>query len=378
MIPIHLSLAVLAAASFAGGGAAPAAASARQGVPAAAAESSPASDSGPRLSGMAVIVAPGETMAVKVAGSGPPVLVVPGLFGSAFAFRKVTPLLVAAGHTVLVVDPLGVGSSSRPADADYSLTAQADRLAAVLDALHLHDVLALCHTLGASMCYRLAYRHPGALAGIVSINGGPAEAMTGGGMRFALHFSGLIKLFGGLGAVRSKVRARMIENSGDSSWVTPPVVDAYMQSFGHDLDDAFATLKRLSSAHEPEPLAPHLDQIRIPVVLLLGTGTTTGVITPSQTALLERTLPDLAVDSVAGAGEDLNEERPRVVAGAVLQLARRLAAAAGGDPAGAHPGPSASTSDSHATPRAASSPRTKSQHPGAAPTCSGGETPGSS
>src|SRR5262245_37003956 len=82
-------------------------------------------------------IAEAETLAVTVTGSGRPVVLVPGLFGSAFAFRHVVPALVDSGYRPIVIEPLGMGTSARPAHADYSLTAQADRIGAVLDSLHV-------------------------------------------------------------------------------------------------------------------------------------------------------------------------------------------------------------------------------------------------
>src|SRR5213596_1962772 len=76
-----------------------------------------------------------ESLAVATAGAGEPVVLIPGLFGSEFGFRKLVPLLNAAGYRTIVIEPLGIGSSARPPRADYSLTAQADRIAGVLDSL---------------------------------------------------------------------------------------------------------------------------------------------------------------------------------------------------------------------------------------------------
>ncbi len=82
-----------------------------------------------------ISVAPAETLSVTVTGTGKPVLLIPGLFGASYGFRQITPLLVNDGYQVLAVEPLGIGASSRPKDADYSLTAQAGRIAAVSDSL---------------------------------------------------------------------------------------------------------------------------------------------------------------------------------------------------------------------------------------------------
>src|SRR6266508_5697792 len=80
-------------------------------------------------------LAQGERLHVVESGAGEPVVLVPGLLGSAFGFRKLIVPLVERGHRVIVIEPLGFGGSSKPARADYSLTAQADRVATVLETL---------------------------------------------------------------------------------------------------------------------------------------------------------------------------------------------------------------------------------------------------
>src|SRR5262245_45182129 len=71
-----------------------------------------------------VPLVPAETLHVQVSGEGTPAVLIPGLFGSGYTFRKVVPLLNERGYRTIVIEPLGVGASSRPARADYSLTAQ--------------------------------------------------------------------------------------------------------------------------------------------------------------------------------------------------------------------------------------------------------------
>src|SRR5260370_42184000 len=56
-----------------------------------------------------VVVGRAESLHVVVAGHGEPVVLLPGLFGSAYGFRKVIPLLTGAGYRILVVEPLGWG-----------------------------------------------------------------------------------------------------------------------------------------------------------------------------------------------------------------------------------------------------------------------------
>src|SRR5919204_3893850 len=109
-----------------------------------------------------ISVAAAETLSVTVSGvdAGAPLVLIPGLFGSHFGFRKVVPPLQAAGYRTIVIEPLGVGASSRPEHADYSLAAQADRIARVLDSLGVDNAVGVGHALGAAMALRLPHPRP--------------------------------------------------------------------------------------------------------------------------------------------------------------------------------------------------------------------------
>src|SRR2546423_4993888 len=179
-------------------------------------------------------LSPAESVAVTVTGTGQPVVLVPGLFGSAFGYRAVIPLLTAAGYRAIVVEPLGIGGSARPEHADYSLTAQADRIAAVLDRLGVRHAVVVAHSLGASMAFRLAYRRPDLVAGIVSLDGGPAEAAATRAFRRAMKLAPWIRVFGGVKLIRKKIRGQLIKASGDSSWVSERGGDEYTAGGGHD------------------------------------------------------------------------------------------------------------------------------------------------
>src|ERR1041385_734327 len=201
-----------------------------------------------------VVVAAAETLQVEAwPGDGRPVAVVPGLFGGAFTFRKVVPLLAALGYRPIVIEPLGTGFSSRPAKADYSLAAQANRLAAVLDSLNAGPVLVLAHSLGAAMAYRLALDRPELVRGIVSIEGGPTEEATTPVFSSAMRYVPWIKLFGGIKLIRRKIYDMLLDSSGDRSWVTDGVVLGYTLGEARDFDNtlrAFLAMSRERRAEE--------------------------------------------------------------------------------------------------------------------------------
>jgi pimeloyl-ACP methyl ester carboxylesterase len=268
-----------------------------------------------------VAVAPAESLHVTVAGTGVPIVLVPGLFGSAFGFRHLIPLLTTAGYRTIVIEPLGIGGSSRPQRADYSLTAQANRIAAVLDTLALSPVVVVAHSLGASMAYRLAYRRPDLVRGVLSLDGGPAEAATTSGFRRAMRFAPWIRLFGGARLIRGRIRRSLLAASGDSSWVTDEVVSGYTAGAAADLDGTLKAFLGMARAREPERLAPHLGEIRCPVLLLVGSARHSSGISVAEAALLESRIPHFAIDTVPAAGHYLQEERPDAVAAAVRRMA---------------------------------------------------------
>jgi len=271
-----------------------------------------------------VSVAPLESLHVVVVGpaEGLPVVLVPGLFGSVYGFRQVVPLLTAAGYRTIVVEPLGIGSSSRPPRADYSLTAQADRLAAVLDTLGIGPALLVAHSLGGSMALRLAYRRPDLVRGVVLLEGGPAEAAATVGFRRAMRLAPWVKLFGGVRRIRRAVHRSLVAASGDTSWVTDEVVAAYTAGAAADLDATLRAYLGMVEAREPERLALRLGDVQVPVRLVLGAAPHAGGPEPAERELLRARLPWFAEDTVGGAGHYLHEERP----GAVLAAVGRVAA----------------------------------------------------
>ncbi len=153
-----------------------------------------------------VPLTPTESLSVETAGSGEAVVLMPGLFGSAFGFRKLVPLLNDAGYRTIVIEPLGIGASARPEKANYSLAAQAERVAAVLDTLRVRGALLVGHSIGGAEAFRLAYRRPDLVKGVISIESGPTEATITPAFKRALRFAPWIRLFGGVKLVRRKIR----------------------------------------------------------------------------------------------------------------------------------------------------------------------------
>lgn len=269
-----------------------------------------------------LVLAEGDTIVVTVTGSGRAVVMVPGLLGGAHTFRHVAAALVASGNRVVIVEPLGMGASSRPRYANYTLDAQSIRVLEAMDSVGVTSATLVCHSVGASICYRAALRAPARVAGIVSINGGPDEAAATPGLRRALKFAPLIRILGS-GSMRGRLRDGLVESSADPAWVTEEVVQAYTAPYA-DLGTALRGLRGMASSEEIYPLVPRLKDLRAPVMLLVGTGAEEPMISPEALALLKEHVAGLTVENVPGAGQYIQEENPAAVVDAVHEVRELL------------------------------------------------------
>jgi pimeloyl-ACP methyl ester carboxylesterase len=269
-----------------------------------------------------VTTAPAESLRVTISGTGTPVVIVPGLSGSAFAFRKVIPPLAQDGLQVIVIELLGVGGSSRPSKADYSMTSQADRLAAVMDSLHLPPSLVVAHSVSVSMAFRMAVRRPDRVSQILAIDGGPDEKLATAGVKKAVKFGFLLKIFAGRGKIKSEVHKALVSSSTDTTWITREVIEGYTQGGSGDIGAVLRVLKGMVNAVEPDSITNHLQDIKAPVTLLLPTGPHDSGVNPHKVKAMEERIPHFAIDTVPNCGLHVHEERPDVVVATVLKLVK--------------------------------------------------------
>jgi pimeloyl-ACP methyl ester carboxylesterase len=268
-----------------------------------------------------VKVADGETLRTTSVGTGQPIVLVPGIFGGAFGYRKITGPLVSTGYRIIVVEPLGYGSSSHPKDADYSFGAQTERLASTLDQMGIKRALFVAQSSGAAIAFRLAILRPDLVRGLVSIDGGPAESAATPGMKKAFKLGGgLVKFAMDESKLRHDLRKEIIKNSGDTTWVTDAVIRGYTVGQTADLGGSIDAFHRMSKSKESASLADRLHQCAAPVLLLLGTVEHPAEVTSEQQDLLKEKLPRFTTERVRGAGQYIQEEQPAVVLAAVARL----------------------------------------------------------
>jgi pimeloyl-ACP methyl ester carboxylesterase len=266
-------------------------------------------------------VAPGEILRTTTVGAGRPVVLIPGLFGAAFGYRMLTGPLVAQGYRCIIVEPLGYGWSSHPKKADYSYTAQTERVGRALDTLGVTGALFLAQSSGASIAFRLAIIRPGLVRGLLSISGGPAESAATPGMKKAFRFgAGLAKLAMNETMLRHDVRKEIVKNSGDTSWVTDAVIRAYTGGQTADMNGSLDAFQRMSKSKEGESLASRLHELDVPVRLLIGMAPHPAAVPRKERELLTAELSNFRIDSVPGSGQYIHEEQPAVVLEALARL----------------------------------------------------------
>ena len=265
-------------------------------------------------------VAHAESLAVTVQGTGQPVVLIPGLFGSSFGYRHVMASLAAAGYRAVGVEPLGMGISSRPRDADYSLTAQADRVAAVLDSLSISGAVFVGHSLGASIAMRVAYRRSDLVRGIVSIEGGPGETATTDGFRRWMRFAPVARMLDARRIMQQMLYREMQELSYDGSWVDRDIVRSYTAGLVADYRATIGAYQQMARSEEPERLGDHLAQIACPVALLIGEVEHDSGPQPAEVQLLSDRLASFVVDTVQRSGYFIQEEQPVAVVDAVQSI----------------------------------------------------------
>jgi haloalkane dehalogenase len=100
-----------------------------------------------------------------------PVLLLHGEPSWCYLYRKMIPLLVAAGHRVIAPDLIGFGRSDKPASRnDYTYQRHVDWTRNVLTQLDLNHITLVCQDWGGLIGLRLVAEHPDRFQRVVAAN----------------------------------------------------------------------------------------------------------------------------------------------------------------------------------------------------------------
>jgi pimeloyl-ACP methyl ester carboxylesterase len=208
----------------------------------------------------------GARLRYLVAGEGEPLMLVHGLGGSAANWLALAPLLLP-GRRLIVPELPGHGGSD-PLPAAASLTAYADRLAALLDG----PAAVVGHSLGGAIALRLAIRRPElvsalVLAGAAGISSGTSRA------RYGLTITGLLKPGRKIAPYRDRVaRSAALKTLVFGRWGAsdPPALPAEMaEAFLSGPARHTDTVSAAKALIRDDPRSD-LDRVRCPTLVLWG------------------------------------------------------------------------------------------------------------
>lgn len=104
-------------------------------------------------------------------GDGRTLVLLHGFLASSHYWRKLQPLLTAAGYRVITIDLLGFGHSPKPRHGAYDYQDHVDHIQATLVRLQVNEPFILVgHSMGALVSLRLATKNPNDIAALVLVH----------------------------------------------------------------------------------------------------------------------------------------------------------------------------------------------------------------
>jgi pimeloyl-ACP methyl ester carboxylesterase len=253
-------------------------------------------------------------------GAGEPVILLHGFPTSSHLWSDTVPLL-PKGHRVVVLDLLGYGRSDRPAGFSLALSAHAERVVSLMDALGIRTAAVVGHDLGSGVAQALALGWPGRVTRVglldpIAFGTRPGAMVVGAG---AGAGSLTARLPGPM--VLALVRRRLLRGYAVSTRGTHSV-ELYLRPFTDD--GGIDALRRHAGALDPretESFGERLSEIRVPVAIIAG-----GEDPYVQAAValrLREAIPGSTLDVLPSMRHFSPEEAPERVAAVIADLLAR-------------------------------------------------------
>ena len=275
---------------------------------------------------------PGGRIHYAEKGSGPPVVMIHGLGGNLMNFTHSMVARIARDHRVIALDRPGSGYSTRADDGDASLRAQAQMIAACLDALDVGPALVVGHSLGGAVSLALALDHPERVAGLALL-----APLTQSQDEVPDLFKGL--------AIPSPTMRRLVAHTLATPLAIrnrqavmgtvfgPNEVPADFATLGGGLlglrpESFYATSTDLMAVNDDLPsMQVRYGGITVPVGIFYGTGDR--VLDPGRNgAAMQRVLPQLDYETHDGLGHMVQFSMPDAVEAFIRRMAEKALAPA--------------------------------------------------
>lgn len=258
-------------------------------------------------------------------GSGPPVMLIPGLFGTYRIWDRMVPYL-DQHYRLLAIDNFGTGYSGKPADGfHYSVAEQADMIVAMMDELNISCITLVGVSYGGMIALNIAARYPERVVNVVCIEGGvimpkqPRYKMVEQGLTYPIIGDTII------GLIRSGLfDETMAEGIIGSSWddMAADEKAELIDIVSHNANAATRlTWLGLSRALDNSPdFTDEAKSITAPVLYLSGDKSSFRDMTEMNIAYFKNNLPDVRLVSFEDGVHDLELQKPRETAALILEF----------------------------------------------------------
>lgn len=259
---------------------------------------------------------------VEEFGTGPPIVLLHGLAGSGYSFRRIIGPLSRA-HRVITLDLKGFGASEKPFDRAYTPADQARLVAGFLRQRRLHGVTLAGHSYGGAVALmtslRLHRTEPGRIRRLVLMNA-PAYPQPLPRSQYFLTLPVLPHL--GLAVIPPILNARAALQSKRPGAPAPDDRDAI--AYAEPLYEAggrhalIATAQAMA-AYDGRDAIPQYRSLRVPALLIWCRDDPTVPLSTGEK--LVRALPDARLSVLEGCEHAPAEERPGETARLILRFA---------------------------------------------------------
>jgi pimeloyl-ACP methyl ester carboxylesterase len=263
----------------------------------------------------------GDRISYFRAGAGPPLLLLHGLLGGSFCWRRNMEALSQC-HTVFAVDMPGHGESDAPCHLDCSMPAQAGRVSALLERLKLEAVDVVGCSWGGAIAMLLAAQSAKVRSLVLAAPVNPWSNFGTGRIRFLIGRIGsafLRTVWPVSGPLYRIALARMY---GDPRWLTPETVEGYRSIVMRPgrVNNILNTL--CSWEKDVNALRAEIPKIKARSLLIWGTRD--GAVDLRSAEALKQALPQCQLKIIEGAGHLPFEETPEEFNWLVLNFVERF------------------------------------------------------
>jgi pimeloyl-ACP methyl ester carboxylesterase len=249
----------------------------------------------------------GEQIHYSRLGAGRPLLLLHGLLGGSFCWRRNMEAF-SRQHTVYAVDLPGHGASDAPCNLDCSMSVQAGRIASFLERLKLEEVDVLGCSWGGAIAMFLAAQSARVRSLVLAAPVNPWSTLGSGRIRFLNGRIGEALLRIVWPASRPLYRTALARMYGDPRRLSVATVEGYRSQVmrAGRVDNILNTLR--SWEKDVDALRAAIPQIKARSLLIWGTRD--NAVDVRSAEALKLALPDCQFKVIEGAGHLPFEERP--------------------------------------------------------------------